>query len=139
MNKSSLSEDMKRTLKAAFGWGLTSLFIVAVSNHKSVISVVATVGMDRVGVIVFFLAIGLWFFRKYLRPWYGITEFFIGTYGLLFGLSRIYTGQVQAGSDVQVLLGLAGFAYIIVRGLDNIDEGQKQFGTQGIFLIRRKK
>lgn len=87
----------------------------------------------------FLFALGVWFYRfkKYQQLWYGVVEtLFAITYGYL----QFTTIQKEASSGsvrFTVLLTILTVVYLTVRGVNNIDDGDKKeyWGKQHVHPI----
>jgi hypothetical protein len=94
------------------GSGLWVAFEAASSFHAP------TVRAGAVSAIVLFIGILLFVFRCRYRSLYGATEILAG---IIVGMMRTWAG-FEVGTELFVVL-LTASVYLIVRGLDNVQQG----------------
>lgn len=84
--------------------------------------------------IVMLLGVGLFFFRRRYQAWYGLFEIFsalaLGAFSIAhsirFNTATTFAEFLQSANSLPTLLGLLSSAYILARGLMNLDEARKQ-------------
>jgi hypothetical protein len=90
-------------------------------------------GAQLAPLIPFFIAgaYGLYLLRRSYRSIYGAIEVPVGIAAIAAAVLAPTSSDASVGmSDVSRLIGVLGGVYIIVRGLDNIDEGMVQLGEK---------
>ncbi len=84
-------------------------------------------------VVMFLLGVALFVFRRKHRKWYGVFEIVSGLILAGYTLARFVSFDLRVSfldflltrDSLPTLLGLLSAVYIIVRGMDNIDEAIK--------------
>ncbi len=69
----------------------------------------------------------LFVLRVFQRAIYGFVEIVIGIITVMNTYTEAVTTNVNVMADTKILLTLAAGIYIVIRGLDNIDQGFKQW------------
>jgi hypothetical protein len=75
-------------------------------------------------ILIFIGACGLFAIRKYLRFGFGLVEILIGG-DAIWTVVEAAPRVVDSTTRTQFLLQVAGGAYFVVRGLDNIDQSRR--------------
>lgn len=136
----SLTPSNRPTLRTRIedGWGCLTALIFAsyiVVGITISVAVLATVSRAIIigATIVLVWASGLFVFRRTLRACYGLFEIISGLVLAGYSIARAVNFKtamsfgefLKSAESFTSLLGLLSSAYIIVRGLDNIDEAVK--------------
>ncbi|WP_157083364.1 hypothetical protein [Bradyrhizobium manausense] len=69
----------------------------------------------------------LFVLRVFQRSIYGFAEVVIGIYTVIETFRAAVTSNTGVMSDTKTLLALVAAIYVVIRGLDNIDQGLKQY------------
>ena len=88
-------------------------------------------------IITLIAGVALFKFRAIARGFYGLTEVVAGVSIAAYRISTGNTDILNASPEIYIALLTAG-VYLVVRGLDNMEQGRFRFGL-GAFGIRLAK
>lgn len=83
-------------------------------------------------VITLLLGVSLFGFRKGARGLYGLTEVVAGVSIAAYRISTENTDLLNASPEIYIALLTAG-VYLVVRGLDNMEQGKFKFWPGSIW------
>ena len=76
------------------------------------------------GIGVLVIGMGAFLFKKRSRKWYGVVEVAFAWFTAVSITTKMAPGRV----DLPTWVGLAGTAYVVSRGLENIENGTDDLG-----------
>jgi len=124
-----ITHPLVTVMGSAIGFYLVAILIeiawpvLAALWHVWWLTAIGTIAVLLVGV-------GLFFFRKHYRMYYGLSEV-----GFALTVSWISLARAQTVQDAASWIAVVAAAYLIVRGLDNYEAGRTEAAERNKFWI----